>query len=37
MRIPERQEQLDMILKWFKKFPTNQHIIELAAQLKSEK
>ena len=29
----DRQEQLDMLLKWFKKFPTNAQIIELAAQL----
>jgi transcription termination factor Rho len=29
----DRQEQLDMLLKWLKKFPTNQQIIELAAQL----
>ncbi len=29
----DRQEQLDMFLKWMKKFPSNQQIIELAAQL----
>lgn len=31
----DRQEQLDMLLKWLKKFPSNQQIIELAAQLQS--
>jgi transcription termination factor Rho len=29
----DRQEQLDMLLKWLKKFPSNQQIIELASQL----
>jgi len=29
----DRHEQLDMLLKWLKKFPSNQQIIELAAQL----
>jgi len=31
----DRQEQLDMLLKWLKKFPTNQQIIELASQLQA--
>lgn len=31
----DRQEQLDMLLKWLKKFPTNQQIIDLAAQLQT--
>lgn len=31
----DRTEQLDMLLKWLKKFPTNQQIIDLAAQLQS--
>ncbi len=29
----DRQEQLDMLLKWFKRFPTNAQIIDLASQL----
>ena len=29
----DRQEQLDMLLKWFKRFPTNQQIIEVASQI----
>jgi transcription termination factor Rho len=29
----DRQEQLDMLLKWLRKFPNNQQIVELAAQL----
>jgi transcription termination factor Rho len=29
----DRQEQLDMLLKWLKRFPTNQQIIEVASSL----
>lgn len=29
----DRQEQLDMLLKWLKRFPTNNHIIEVASQI----
>ena len=29
----DRQEMLDMLLKWFKKFPSNQQIIEAVSQL----
>jgi hypothetical protein len=29
----DRQEQLDMLLEWLNKFPTNQQIVELASQL----
>ena len=29
----DRQEQLDMLLKWLKRFPTNQQIVEVASQL----
>ena len=32
----DRQEQLDMLLKWLKKFPANQQIIELASQLQKQ-
>ena len=31
----DRQEQLDMMLKWLKRFPTNQQIVELASQLQT--
>jgi transcription termination factor Rho len=31
----DRQEQLDMILKWFKRFPTNSQIVEIASQLQT--
>ena len=27
--------QLDMLLKWFNKFPSNNNIIELASQLQA--
>jgi transcription termination factor Rho len=29
----DRQEQLDMLLKWLKRFPTNQQIVEVATQM----
>jgi transcription termination factor Rho len=32
-QVGDRQEQLDMLLKWLKKFPTNKQIIEAAAAL----
>ena len=32
----DRQEQLDMLLKWFKRFPTNQQIIEVASQIQAQ-
>ena len=31
----DRQEQLDMLLKWLKKFSSNDQIIELASQLQT--
>lgn len=32
----DRQEQLDMLLKWFKRFPSNQQIIEVASQIQAQ-
>ena len=29
----DRQEQLDMLLKWLKRFPTNEQIIQAASAL----
>lgn len=32
----DRQDQLDMLLKWFKRFPNNEQITEVASQLQAQ-